>query len=33
VDVDPQTAVAYRETSTNTAPTYLNLQFKLEMKL
>jgi len=31
--VDPQTAVAYRETSTNTAPTYLNLQFKLEMKL
>jgi iron complex outermembrane receptor protein len=30
---DPLTGVPYRETSTNTAPTYLNLQFRLEIKL
>ncbi len=30
---DPVTLVPYRETSTNTAPTYLNLQFRLEMRL
>ena len=31
--VDPVTLVPYRESSTTTAPTYLNLQFRLEMKL
>ena len=31
--VDPVTLVPYRESSMNTAPTYLNLQLRLEMKL
>lgn len=31
--VDPSSGVPYRETSANTAPTYLNLQIRLEMKL
>ena len=31
--VDPTTLVPFRETAMNTAPTYLNVQFRLEMKL
>jgi hypothetical protein len=31
--VDPVTAVPYRETSTSTARTFVNVQLRFEMKL